>query len=180
MVICLETGAHCHLAFGSSWCHIIISCITKIQYGFTFLVPVYTSCPGNEAIKWVLCILIESKSMNTVVKGHFKCTMKQHFKNITDIQCLLFLAEMTPNLQQTSWLLYLRLLFLRRWHGSIWFIISERNSLLFTPVSSLIDTRLFTVYTCSFTVSFNTFYISPYYVTSQHANPHRPQPPIIA
>jgi len=63
--------------------------------------------------------------------------------------------------------LYLCLLYLRRWRGSVWFIISERNSLglLFkSPVFSLIDTRLFTVYTCSFTVSFNTFYISPYYV----------------
>jgi len=56
-------------------------------------------------------------------------------------------------------------LYLLRWRGSVWFIISERNSLLFTPVTSLIDTRLFTVYTCSFTVSFNTFYISPYYVS---------------
>ena len=61
-----------------------------------------------------------------------------------------------------SQILYLCLLFLRRWRGSEWFIISERNSLLFTPVSSLIDTRLFTVHTCSFTVS---FYISPYYVS---------------
>jgi len=49
--------------------------------------------------------------------------------------------------------------------GSVWFIISERNSLLFTPVASLIDTRLFTVYTCSFTVLFTMFHISSYYVS---------------
>ena len=36
---------------------------------------------------------------------------------------------------------------------------------LYTNLFSLIDTRLFTVYTCSFTVSFNTFYISSYYVS---------------
>jgi len=70
-------------------------------------------------------------------------------------------AEIWPFNGFSKW----RLLYLRRCRGSVWFIISERNSLLFTAVSSLIDTLLFTVYTCSFTVSFTTFYISSYYVS---------------
>jgi len=79
-------------------------------------------------------------------------------------------------------LLSLRLLFLRRWRGSVWFIISERNylSLWFrSPVFSLIDTRLFTVYTCSLHYRSTRFTSVLITFTSQHANPHRPQHPII-
>ena len=79
-----------------------------------------------------------------------------------------------------SRILCLRLLFLRRWRGSVWFIISERNSLLFTPVSSLIDTRLFTVYTRSLQYRSTRSTSVLITFTSQHANPHRPQHAIIA
>jgi len=30
-----------------------VSCSSKIQIGFTFLVPAYPGCPGKEAIKWL-------------------------------------------------------------------------------------------------------------------------------
>jgi len=30
-----------------------VSCSSKIQIGFTFLVPAYPGCPGIEAIKWL-------------------------------------------------------------------------------------------------------------------------------
>ena len=32
-----------------------ISCSSKIQIGFTFLVPAYPGCPGKEAVKWLWC-----------------------------------------------------------------------------------------------------------------------------
>ena len=39
----------------SSWCHCIpnpiISCLISIQTGFSFMVPAYPGCPGNEAVK---------------------------------------------------------------------------------------------------------------------------------
>jgi len=31
-----------------------VSCSSKIQIGFTFLVPAYAGCPGKEAVKWLL------------------------------------------------------------------------------------------------------------------------------
>jgi len=31
-----------------------VSCSSKIQTGFTFLVPAYPGCPGKEAVKWLL------------------------------------------------------------------------------------------------------------------------------
>jgi len=34
-----------------------VSCSSKIQIGFTFLVPAYPDCPGKEAVKWLLLLL---------------------------------------------------------------------------------------------------------------------------
>ena len=52
VVICLERGADLHMA------HLMplpltVSCSSKIQIGFTFLVPAYPGCPGKEAVKWL-------------------------------------------------------------------------------------------------------------------------------
>ena len=30
-----------------------VSCSSKIQIGFTFLVPAYPGCPGKDAVKWL-------------------------------------------------------------------------------------------------------------------------------
>jgi len=34
-----------------------VSRSSKIQIGFTFLVPAYPGCPGKEAVKWLLLLL---------------------------------------------------------------------------------------------------------------------------
>jgi len=39
-----------------------VSCFSKIQIGFTFLVPAYPGCPGKEAVKWLVVVSI-SKGM---------------------------------------------------------------------------------------------------------------------
>jgi len=36
-----------------------VSCSSKIQIGFTFLVPAYPGCPGKDAVKWLLLLLYE-------------------------------------------------------------------------------------------------------------------------
>jgi len=33
-----------------------VSCSSKIQIGFTFLVPAHPGCPGKEAVKWLLLL----------------------------------------------------------------------------------------------------------------------------
>ena len=56
MVICLEKGADCsHMAklMPLPSPNPVISCLIKIQTGFTFLVPAYPGCPEKEAVKWV-------------------------------------------------------------------------------------------------------------------------------
>ena len=44
------SGARCRL--------LTVSCCSKIQIGFTFLVPAYPGCPGKEAVKWLLLLLL--------------------------------------------------------------------------------------------------------------------------
>jgi len=52
VVICLERGADLHMAQLMPL-PLAVSCSSKIQIGFTFLVPAYPGCPGKEAVKWL-------------------------------------------------------------------------------------------------------------------------------
>jgi len=52
MVICLERGADLHMAQLMPL-PLTVSCSSKMQIGFTFLVPAYPGCPGKEAVKWL-------------------------------------------------------------------------------------------------------------------------------
>ena len=52
VVICLERGAGLHMAQLMPL-SLTVSCSSKIQIGFTFLVPAYPGCPGKEAVKWL-------------------------------------------------------------------------------------------------------------------------------
>ena len=49
------------LAWLSVWSKVplplTVSRSSKIQIGFTFLVPAYPGCPGKEAVKWLLLLL---------------------------------------------------------------------------------------------------------------------------
>jgi len=52
VVICLERGADLHLAQLMPL-PLTVSCISKIQIGFTFLVPAYPDTPRQRAVKQV-------------------------------------------------------------------------------------------------------------------------------
>jgi len=44
-----------------------VSCFSKIQIGFTFLVLAYTGSPGKRAVKRVcVCVLLEIKSSGVI------------------------------------------------------------------------------------------------------------------
>jgi len=49
---CMERGADLHMAQLMPL-PLTVSCSSKIQIGFTFLVPAYPLCPGKEAVKWL-------------------------------------------------------------------------------------------------------------------------------
>jgi len=94
MVICLERGADLHIA-KLMLLPLTVSCCSKIQIGFTFLVPAYLGSPGQRAVKRVsvcVCVLykrftdlknmfndinlLKSKSKLQKQDGLFLC--KQH------------------------------------------------------------------------------------------------------
>jgi len=56
VVICLERGADLHMAQLMSL-PLAVSCFSKIQIGFTFLVPAHPGSPGKRAVKRV-CVFI--------------------------------------------------------------------------------------------------------------------------
>jgi len=59
MVICLERGADLHM-FQLMPLPLTVSCFSKIQIGFAFLVPAHLDSPGKRAIKLVcVCVLCE-------------------------------------------------------------------------------------------------------------------------
>jgi len=50
MVICLERGADLHMSQLMPL-PLTVSCSSKIQIGFTFLVPAHVGSPGQRAVK---------------------------------------------------------------------------------------------------------------------------------
>jgi len=60
VVICLEQGADLHTALLMPL-PLTVSCFSKIQIGFTFLVPAHPGSPGKKAIKRAcvcVCVLV--------------------------------------------------------------------------------------------------------------------------
>ena len=58
MVICLERSADLHMAQLMPL-PLTVSCFSKIQIGFTFLVPVHPASPGQRAVKRVcVCVVV--------------------------------------------------------------------------------------------------------------------------
>ena len=57
MVICLERGADLHTAQLMPL-PLTVSCFSKTQIGFTFLVPAHPGGPGKRAVKRVcMCVI---------------------------------------------------------------------------------------------------------------------------
>jgi len=52
MVVCLERDADLHMAQLMPL-PLTVSCFSKIQIGFTFLVPAHLGSPRQRAVKWV-------------------------------------------------------------------------------------------------------------------------------
>ena len=56
VIICLERGADLHMAQLMPL-PLTVSCFSKIQIGFTFLVPAHPGSPGQRAVKRV-CVCV--------------------------------------------------------------------------------------------------------------------------
>jgi len=64
VVICLQQGADLHMAQLMPL-PLTVSCFSRIQIGFTFLVPAHLGSPGKRAIKRVCVYLSTSKRYHT-------------------------------------------------------------------------------------------------------------------
>ena len=62
MVIYLERGADLHTAQLMPL-PLTVSCFSKIQIGFTFLVPAHPGSPGKRAVKRV-CVCVTAVNVN--------------------------------------------------------------------------------------------------------------------
>ena len=72
MVICLEQGAHLHMAQLMPLL-LTVSCFSKIQIIFTFLVLAHPVSPGQRAVKWVcvcVCVTAQVDWLDLRVGGH--------------------------------------------------------------------------------------------------------------
>ena len=78
MVICLERGADLHMAQLMPL-PLTVSCFSKIQVGFTFLVPAHLGSPRQRAVKRVYVITVFSALMLLVgwQEGHPACKKTQ-------------------------------------------------------------------------------------------------------
>ena len=66
MVICPERGADLHMAQLMPL-PLTLSCFSKIQIGFTFLVPAHLGSPGKRAVKGVcVCVCVVNATLLTV------------------------------------------------------------------------------------------------------------------
>jgi len=65
MVICLERGADLHMPQLMPL-PLTVSCFSKIQIGFTLLVPAYQGSPGQRAVKRVCVCMLKSADQNWI------------------------------------------------------------------------------------------------------------------
>ena len=68
--ICLERDADLHMAQLMPL-PLTVSCFSKIQIDFTFLVPAHLGSPGKKAVKRA-CVLLVLKTFSSSVSG---CTL---------------------------------------------------------------------------------------------------------
>jgi len=69
MVICLERGADLHM-FQLMPLPLTVSCFSKIQIGFTFLVPAHPGSPGERAVKQVCVCQCDALTRLTVLYNY--------------------------------------------------------------------------------------------------------------
>jgi len=87
VVICLERGADLHMAQLMPL-PFTVSCFSKIQIGFTFLVPAHPGSPGKRAVKWVcvrarVCVYLiyyvtQHQRLNLLYRIYISATHKEY------------------------------------------------------------------------------------------------------
>ena len=78
MVVCLEQGADLHMVQLMPL-PLTVSCFSKIQIGFTFLVPAHLGSPGQRAVKRLcVCVLLLDVKMPLPEDSDLECFLPVH------------------------------------------------------------------------------------------------------
>ena len=78
MVICLERGANLHMSQLMPL-PLTVSCCSKIQIGFTFLVPAHQGSPGKRAVKQVcVCVCVRAQLASVVAAADSADSLVSH------------------------------------------------------------------------------------------------------
>jgi len=83
VVICLERGADLHMTQLIPL-PLTVSWFSKIQIGFTFLVPAHPGSPGKRAVKLCVCVCVRVRvcDMSVLVHEHSQhlhmCTLTEN------------------------------------------------------------------------------------------------------
>ena len=77
VVICLELGANLHMAQLVPL-PLTVTCSSKIQTGFTFLVPAHLGSPGQRAVKRCVCVIRAART-NTTITGILRELLKYNY-----------------------------------------------------------------------------------------------------
>jgi len=79
MDICLERGADLHMAQLKPL-PLAVSCFSKIQFGFAFLVPAHPGSPGQRAVKCVcVCVCVSTTAIKHVADDNFVFSRTAHW-----------------------------------------------------------------------------------------------------
>ena len=90
MVICLERGANLHMAQLMPL-PLTVSCFSKIQIGFTFLVPAHPDSPGQRAVKRVcVCVCVYSYPTRCIVYVSYNTIVLAILYSLQLCSCRLF------------------------------------------------------------------------------------------
>jgi len=78
MVICMERCADLHMAQLMPL-PLTVSGFSKIQFGFTLLVPAHLGSPGQRAVKWVRVCVLHSRCSEADMPQH---SMQQQMRAV--------------------------------------------------------------------------------------------------
>ena len=93
MVICLEQGIDLHMAQRISL-PLTVSCFSKIQIGFTFLVPAHPGSPGQRAVKRVCVCALLVIGMFFLFFSRFRRQFAACMQQLHALMCLAFSRQL--------------------------------------------------------------------------------------
>ena len=117
MVICLERGADLHMAQQIPL-PLTVSCFSKIQIGFTFLVPAHPGSPGQRAVKR-MCVCVCVDLMKILILASFQLGHSVWWNDYE-------IFEIAFKVLQAEWQFHVRVFF---WHRVVRAILYQYQCL---------------------------------------------------